>query len=210
MFELPQGRQKRKRMSTVSGTISQIIGPVVDVHFQRIEEQDLPAIHEALEVTRSNGRKLVIEVQQHIGEDTVRCVAMDSTDGLRRGMEARCTGAPISMPVGAQIRGRVMNVVGETIDGLPELTRENSLPIHREAPKFEDLTTSQENLYTGKDINRFTKRVKKLYEDREELDRDREFFYNRYRNLYTTENHVMRHVRLYMDIKGTSNRPDKG
>ena len=149
MIELPQGRQKRKRMSTVSGTISQIIGPVVDVHFQRIEEQDLPAIHEALEVTRSNGRKLVIEVQQHIGEDTVRCVAMDSTDGLRRGMEACCTGAPISMPVGAQIRGRVMNVVGETIDGLPELTRENSLPIHREPPKFEDLTTSQEVLYTG-------------------------------------------------------------
>ena len=149
MFELPQGRQKRKRMSTVSGTISQIIGPVVDVHFQRIEEQDLPAIHEALEVTRSNGRKLVIEVQQHIGEDTVRCVAMDSTDGLRRGMEARCTGAPISMPVGAQLRGRVRNVVGETIDGLPELTRENSLPIHREPPKFEDLTTSQEVLYTG-------------------------------------------------------------
>ena len=82
-------RQNKNGMATISGNISQIIGPVVDVHFQRVEEQDLPSIHEALEVTRSNGRKLIIEVQQHIGEDTVRCVAMDSTDGLRRGMEAR-------------------------------------------------------------------------------------------------------------------------
>jgi len=88
-------------------------------------------------------------VQQHIGEDTVRCVAMDSTDGLQRGMEAVALGAPISMPSGTQIRGRVMNVVGETIDGMGALSREGSLPIHREPPKFEDLTTSQEVLFTG-------------------------------------------------------------
>ncbi len=87
---------------------------------------------------------------------------------------------------------RKCSVISTDVGGLPEVIGK------------------KENLYTGKDINRFTKRVKKLYEDREELDRDREFFYNRYRNLYTTENHVMRHVRLYMDIKGTSNRPDKG
>ncbi|MGD7533511.1 F0F1 ATP synthase subunit beta, partial [Ralstonia pseudosolanacearum] len=105
--------------------------------------------HEALQVKRDNGRVLVIEVQQHIGEDTVRCVAMDSTDGLSRGMEVVSTGAPITMPVGAQIRGRVMNVVGDTIDGMGELSRDEALPIHREAPKFEDLTTSQEVLFTG-------------------------------------------------------------
>ena len=138
-------------MSQITGTISQIIGPVVDVHFSLDSEgQDkLPSIHEAMTVARDGGRLLYIEVQQHIGEDTVRCVAMDSTDGLRRGMEAVCTGAPISMPVGRQIRGRVMNVTGDVIDGLGELDRTRTLPIHREPPKFEDLATSQEVLYTG-------------------------------------------------------------
>ena len=139
-------------MPTIQGHISQIIGPVVDVHFDlkgAQEEKSLPAIHEALRVKRPDGRELIIEVQQHIGEDTVRCVAMDSTDGLRRGLEAVCLGAPITMPVGTQIRGRVMNVTGETIDGLGELRREGALPIHREPPKFEDLTTSQEVLFTG-------------------------------------------------------------
>ena len=139
-------------MPTIQGHISQIIGPVVDVHFDLKgvkEEKSLPAIHEALRVKRPDGRELIIEVQQHIGEDTVRCVAMDSTDGLRRGLEAVCLGAPITMPVGTQIRGRVMNVTGETIDGLGGLSREGALPIHREPPKFEDLTTSQEVLYTG-------------------------------------------------------------
>ena len=91
----------------------------------------------------------MIEVQQHIGEDTVRTVAMDSTDGLCRGMEVSCTGSPITMPVGKQIRGRVMNVVGDTIDGMKKLDREGAFPIHREPPKFEDLTTSQEVLFTG-------------------------------------------------------------
>ena len=139
-------------MPTVTGHISQIIGPVVDVHFDfgsSAGEQALPCIHDALTVRRSDGRNLYIEVQQHIGEDTVRCIAMDSTDGLQRGLEAVPTGAPIGMPVGPQIRGRVMNVTGDSIDGLGELDRAGSLPIHREPPKFEDLTTSQEVLYTG-------------------------------------------------------------
>ena len=136
-------------MELAIGHISQIIGPVVDVHFKNVSSQNLPGIHEALSIKRLNRGTLVVEVQQHIGEDTVRCVAMDSTDGLRRGMEVSATGAPISMPSGQQIRGRVMNVTGNTIDGLPKLTSENSLPIHREPPKFENLTTSQEVLYTG-------------------------------------------------------------
>ena len=139
-------------MSAVTGHISQIIGPVVDVHFESDASAsaiDLPRIHDALHVTRPDGRVLVIEVQQHIGEDTVRCVAMDSTDGLRRGMDATVAGGPISMPVGSQIRGRVLNVTGEAVDGLPALDHADALPIHREPPKFEDLTTSQEVLFTG-------------------------------------------------------------
>lgn len=138
-------------MTVLTGKISQIIGPVVDVHFELQEDEStrLPAIHEALTVERPDGRVLIVEVQQHIGEDTVRTVAMDSTDGLKRGMDAVCTGAPITMPVGAQIRGRVMNVVGNTIDGMKPLDKEGSFPIHRDPPKFEDLKTSQEVLFTG-------------------------------------------------------------
>ena len=136
-------------MELAIGHISQIIGPVVDVHFDNVTHQNLPGIHEALSIKRSNGGILIVEVQQHIGEDTVRCVAMDSTDGLRRGMEVTPNGAPISMPSGEQIRGRVMNVVGNTIDGLGKLDTGTRLPIHREPPKFENLTTSQEVLFTG-------------------------------------------------------------
>ena len=139
-------------MPGVTGHISQIIGPVVDVHFDLSGEEaakKLPSIHEALTVSRADGKTLVIEVQQHIGEDTVRTVAMDSTDGLQRGMEVTVTGSPIVMPTGAQIRGRVMNVTGDAIDGLGTLSGKNALPIHREPPKFEDLTTSQEVLFTG-------------------------------------------------------------
>ena len=138
-------------MASLIGHISQIIGPVVDVHFNLPEDQQahLPSIHEALRVVRTDGSPLTIEVQQHLGEDTVRTVAMDSTDGLRRGMEVSTTGTTITMPVGAQIRGRVMNVTGGTIDGMGPLDREGALPIHREPPKFEDLTTSQEVLFTG-------------------------------------------------------------
>ena len=139
-------------MSGLTGHISQVIGPVVDVHFDLSGEnvaKELPRIHDALTIKRKDGRNLIVEVQQHIGEDTVRTVAMDSTDGLQRGMEAVNTFAPITMPVGAQIRGRVMNVTGDSIDGMSELDRKGALPIHREPPKFEDLTTSQEVLFTG-------------------------------------------------------------
>lgn len=139
-------------MPNVVGHISQIIGPVVDVHFEmraQQEKNELPNIHDALSIKRKDGKELIVEVQQHIGEDTVRAVAMDSTDGLQRGMEVVNTAKPIEMPVGSQIRGRVLNVVGESIDGLGNLDRKEELPIHREPPKFEDLTTSQEVLYTG-------------------------------------------------------------
>ncbi len=136
-------------MSGLTGKISQIVGPVVDVHFDLSDGSELPRIHDSLNIKRPNGKIVVVEVQQHIGEDTVRTVAMDTTDGLRRGMDAVSTDSPISMPIGTQIRGRVMNVVGETIDGLSSLSTEGALPIHREPPKFEDLTTSQEVLFTG-------------------------------------------------------------
>lgn len=137
-------------MSQIVGHISQVIGPVVDVYFEGAEtETVLPAIHDALEIKRHNGKRLIVEVQQHIGENTVRTVAMDSTDGLQRGMKVRPLGGPITMPVGDQIKGRLMNVVGDSIDGMRELDRTGAYPIHREPPKFEDLTTTQEVLYTG-------------------------------------------------------------
>ncbi|MBO4467548.1 MAG: F0F1 ATP synthase subunit beta, partial [Bacteroidales bacterium] len=139
-------------MANTKGRIAQVVGPVVDVHFDisvQGTESELPKIEDALVVKRSDGSDLVLEVQQHIGEDTVRCIAMDSTDGLSRGLEVFNTGKPITMPVGTQIRGRVMNVTGDAIDGMGQLSHENSFPIHREPPKFEDLTTSQEVLTTG-------------------------------------------------------------
>ena len=139
-------------MSQSIGHISQVIGPVVDVYFEGHEMDAalvLPSIHDALTIKRDDGRTLVVEVQQHIGEDTVRTVAMDSTDGLRRGMEVIPTGKPITMPVGNQIKGRLMNVVGEAVDGMAQLDKEGAYPIHREPPKFEDLSTSQEVLFTG-------------------------------------------------------------
>ena len=144
--------QKLHKMSNLSGRISQIIGPVVDVWFDLSGEEvsrQLPRIHDALVIRKKDGRTLITEVQQHIGEDTVRTVAMDSTDGLQRGMEVINTGKPITMPVGEQIRGRVMNVVGDCIDGMKPLDMAGAFPIHREPPKFEDLKTSQEVLFTG-------------------------------------------------------------
>ena len=109
-------------MSEIVGHISQVIGPVVDVAFEAVgNDVQLPAINEALSVTRPDGRELIIEVQQHIGENSVRCVAMDSTDGLRRGLEAKATGAPITMPVGDQVKGRLLNVIGQPIDHLENL-----------------------------------------------------------------------------------------
>ena len=137
-------------MSQIIGHISQVIGPVVDVYFESTDEElILPSIHDALEIKRSNGKKLIIEVQQHIGENTVRTVAMDSTDGLQRGLKVYPSGGPITMPVGPNIKGRLMNVVGDTIDGMTPIERKESYPIHREPPKFEDLVTVQEVLYTG-------------------------------------------------------------
>ncbi|MCD4746088.1 MAG: F0F1 ATP synthase subunit beta [Bacteroidales bacterium] len=129
------------------GEISQIIGAVVDVSFDQVE--DLPNIYEALEVEKEDGHVIVLECQQDIGESTVRTIAMDSTDGLRRGMKVIATGAPISMPVGEEIRGRLFNVIGETIDGLGKVSRKHVYPIHRDPPKFENLTTQKEVLYTG-------------------------------------------------------------
>ncbi|MBN1387150.1 MAG: F0F1 ATP synthase subunit beta [Bacteroidales bacterium] len=130
------------------GVISQVIGPVVDVTFDR-EGSELPNIYDALEIKKDDGSILVIECQQGIGENTVRAIAMDSTDGLRRGMEVVATGKPIIMPIGDQIKGRLMNVTGEAIDGMSELTKENGYPIHRKPPLFENLSTEKEVLYTG-------------------------------------------------------------
>ncbi|MCF6342660.1 MAG: F0F1 ATP synthase subunit beta [Bacteroidales bacterium] len=129
------------------GRIAQIIGPVVDVVFEN--EKDLPNLYDALEITRSNGEKLILEAQQAIGENTVRTIAMDSTDGLSRGVEVRLTGAPISMPTGDEIKGRLFNVIGDAIDGLGQVDSEKRYPIHRDPPKFEELTTTKEILYTG-------------------------------------------------------------
>ena len=139
-------------MSQINGHISQIIGPVIDVYFDtkgQDPEKVLPKIYEALTVKRPNGNELVVEVQQHIGEDTVRCVAMDNTDGLQRGLEVIPTGSPIVMPAGEQIKGRMMNVIGQPIDGMDPLNMQGAYPIHREAPKFEDLSTHKEMLATG-------------------------------------------------------------
>ena len=129
------------------GRIKQVIGPVIDVSFNT--EEGLPEIFNALEIKRDNGETLVLEVQQHLGEDSVRAIAMDATDGLTRGMEVLDTGKAISMPIGDAIKGRLFNVVGAAIDGLPEVSKERSYPIHRKPPTYEELSTSQEVLYTG-------------------------------------------------------------
>jgi len=138
-------------MSELFGHISQIIGPVVDVFFdlKGNEEVKLPAIYDALSIDRGNGKELIVEIQQHIGENTVRTVAMDSTDGLRRGLKAVALGRAISMPIGEQVKGRLMNVIGDSIDGMKLLDKKGAYPIHREPPKFEELTTSKEILTTG-------------------------------------------------------------
>jgi F-type H+-transporting ATPase subunit beta len=135
-------------MSNNTGIISQVIGPVVDVSFER-KGMEMPNIYDALEIKRDDGSILVVECQQHIGENTVRTIAMDSTDGLRRGMEVIATGAPITMPVGEQIKGRLMNVTGLAIDGIGPLDKKGGYPIHRTPPKYEDLSTEKEILFTG-------------------------------------------------------------
>ena len=136
-------------MSTITGKVSQIIGPVIDVEFNT--ENELPKIYDSLEIKKADGSILILEVQQHIGEDTVRTISMDATDGLSRGAEVVATGSPIQMPIGNDIYGRLFNVTGEAIDGLGNLKKEgkDGLPIHRSAPKFEDLSVSTEVLFTG-------------------------------------------------------------
>ncbi len=135
-------------MADTFGEIVQIIGPVIDVSFEKTGNK-LPDIHESLEITTDSGEVLVVEAEQHIGEYTVRTIAMDSTDGLQRGMKVRATGAPIKMPVGEKVRGRLLNVVGDTIDGLDKLDKSDGYPIHNEAPAFKNLSTNKEVLYTG-------------------------------------------------------------
>ena len=130
------------------GEIVQVIGPVVDVSFEKSGGK-LPSIQDALELTRDNGEKLIIECQQHIGEHTIRTIAMDSTDGLQRGMKVYPTGSPITMPIGDKIKGRLMNVVGNAIDSLAPLDKTGGYPIHREPPQYKELTTETEVLFTG-------------------------------------------------------------
>ncbi len=135
-------------MSDTIGKIAQVIGPVVDVAFEG-EGVILPPIYTALKIDREDGSELIMEVEQHIGEDTVRCVAMESTDGLQRGLPVKSMGRPISIPTGDQVKGRLMNVIGHAIDNLPALNRDNLRSIHQPAPEFEDLTIGTEILSTG-------------------------------------------------------------
>ncbi len=128
------------------GTIKQIIGVVVDLEFA---DGNLPAIYNAVHINRPDQSPLVLEVQQHLGENLVRCVAMDATEGLTRGMEAVDTGQPITVPVGPEVLGRLMNVIGEPIDEAGAVKTKEHYPIHRPAPKYEDLSTETELLETG-------------------------------------------------------------
>ncbi len=128
------------------GKITQVIGAVLDVKYS---ESNLPKINEAIEVTRKDGSKLVVEVAQHLGDDVVRCIAMGPTDGLVRGMDAVATGAPISVPVGENTLGRIFNVLGEPIDEKPAPTDVEYEPIHKKAPAFEEQATEAELLETG-------------------------------------------------------------
>jgi F-type H+-transporting ATPase subunit beta len=133
-------------MSQNTGKVAQIIGPVVDVSFPA--GQKLPNILDAMVIKRPGG-DLILECQQHIGEDTVRAIAMDATEGLQRGQEVFSTGANITMPVGDAIKGRLFNVVGNAIDGMPEVSKVGGASIHRQPPRYEDLSTSTEILFTG-------------------------------------------------------------
>jgi len=129
----------------ITGKVKQVIGAVIDVQF----DGKLPEIFNALELKKDNGDILVLEVQQHLGEDSVRTIAMDGTEGLVRGMTVVDTGKAIAMPTGEGIKGRLFNVTGDPIDGLPAVTKENGRPIHSQPPAFENLSTASEVLYTG-------------------------------------------------------------
>ena len=137
-------------MAQSTGKVSQIIGPVVDVEFEG-EDNALPMIYDSLVIKKEDGSSLILEVQSHIGENTVRTVSMDSTDGLSRGTEVIGTGNPIQMPIGEEVYGRLFNVIGDPIDGLGSLPKEgkDGMSIHREAPAFDELSTSTEVLFTG-------------------------------------------------------------
>jgi F-type H+-transporting ATPase subunit beta len=135
-------------MSQQIGKIAQVIGPVIDVRFD-LDGGTLPNILDALEIVRDNGQKLILEVQQHIGQDMVRTIAMDSSDGVYRGMEVATTGSPIMMPTGDKVKGRLFNVVGEAIDGIDQVSNVGGRGIHADPPRFEDLSTATEVLFTG-------------------------------------------------------------
>jgi F-type H+-transporting ATPase subunit beta len=134
-------------MSVSKGKVSQVIGPVVDVSFEN--GVVLPTIFDALEVVKKDGTRVVLEVQSHVGENSIRAISMDSTDGFTRGMEVTSTGSAIKMPIGEKIKGRLFNVIGEAIDGINVVSNEGGMPIHREAPKFDQLSTATEVLLTG-------------------------------------------------------------
>jgi F-type H+-transporting ATPase subunit beta len=131
------------------GTLIKIVGPVVDIKFDTSEGHYLPCILNALELEKEDGKIITFECVQHLGEDCIRAIAMDSTQGLSRGMIVKDTGAPISVPVGNEIRGRLFNVTGEPIDGLPVPKTKIKRAIHQPAPSFEELATSSEMLHTG-------------------------------------------------------------
>ena len=133
-------------MATNTGKITQIISAVLDIKF---DNGELPEIYDAVEITRKNGEKLIVEVAQHLGDDTVRCIAMGPTDGLVRGMDAVATGHPIMVPVGENTLGRLFNVLGEPIDEKPAPTDVEYYPIHRKAPGFSEQSTETEILETG-------------------------------------------------------------
>ena len=133
---------------SLNGKIIQVIGPVIDVSFENTDGE-LPNILDALEIQMPNRKNIILEVQQHVGEDTVRAISMDSTEGLSRGLEVKALGEPIQMPASDEIKGRLFNVTGEAIDGIGEVSKDISVSIHRDAPRFEDLSTESEVLFTG-------------------------------------------------------------
>ena len=133
-------------MAKATGRVVQILGGVVDVEFPA---EQLPEIYEAVKVLRDDDQPLVLEVQKHLGNNWVRCVAMGATDGLKRGMPVEATGAPISVPVGPEVLGRIFNVLGETVDGGDNVKASTVYPIHRPAPAFEEQSTSVEVFETG-------------------------------------------------------------
>ncbi len=137
-------------MNKTEGKIIQVVGPVIDVSFETENESvNLPNILDALEITRDNGEIVTIECQQYIGEHTIRCISMDATDGLERGMTVKQTGSPILVPNATKLKGRLINVTGNAIDGIGNIDKKDGNPIHREPPTFKELSTEAEILFTG-------------------------------------------------------------